>query len=321
MAGSRFVSDRYAHFWLAVQQRAAQVNPNATVIGYVYFNYFQAPTSGVKLNPHILLGFCPSGGSFPRSAAEHEWMKRQWTGWHDTGAQLFLRSNYLLDGYVMPFIFVHQFADEFQHEAREGMVGTDLDSLTGQWATQGPNLYVASRLHVRPETSVDALLAEYYAAFGPAARPVKAYFDYWEDYTTRNREHLGQVMEDMQASRWRTWAKAAHAVYPAQCFPPAEAILAEAARAASSDPEAAARVKFLQLGLQHAKLCAQAAARLSLANGEKPSADASAMLAELLKFRRANEQSGIGNYNHAAWVEDLSWKLGNETRQAPEIYP
>ncbi|HEY2573449.1 MAG TPA: DUF4838 domain-containing protein, partial [Verrucomicrobiaceae bacterium] len=113
VAGTRFVSDRYAHFWLDLQQLAAKTDPEATVIGYVYFNYFQAPTSGIKLNPHILLGFCPSTGWYPRSAEEHDWMKRQWTGWRDTGARLFMRTNYLLDGYCMPFIFAHQFADDF----------------------------------------------------------------------------------------------------------------------------------------------------------------------------------------------------------------
>ncbi|MDB6074728.1 MAG: hypothetical protein JWO89_2368 [Verrucomicrobiaceae bacterium] len=35
MTGSRFVSDRYAHFWLSVQQQAAKVDPKAVVIGYV----------------------------------------------------------------------------------------------------------------------------------------------------------------------------------------------------------------------------------------------------------------------------------------------
>jgi hypothetical protein len=322
MAGSHFVSDRYAHFWLGIQQRAAPIDPQATVIGYVYFNYFQAPTSGVKLNDHILLGFCPSGGMFPRSADEHEWMKRQWTGWRDTGARLFLRSNYLLDGYVMPYIYAHQFADEFQLEARQGMVGTDLDSLTGHWATQGPNLYVAARLHVHPAAPVDELLAEFYSGFGAAAAPVQKYFEYWEDFTTRNREHLVQVMEQTQTSRWRSWAKAADAVYPPECFVPAESFLAEAAKAAAPDAGAASRVQFLQLGLQHAKLCTQAAAQLSLAKAEAaPATEAKAVLAALLQFRRAHEQSGISNFNHAAWLEDAGWKLGNETKQPAEVYP
>ena len=46
-----------------------------------------------------------------------------------------------------------------------------------------------------------------------------------------------------------------------------------------------------------------------------------AALAELLAFRRANERRWIGNFNHNAWVEDLSWKLSSETKQAPDLYP
>ena len=321
MVNSRFVSDRYARFWLSVQQLAAKIDPNANVIGYVYFNYFQAPTTGVRLNEHILLGYCPSGGWFPRSPEEHAWMKRQWDGWRDTGARLFLRTNHLLDGYCMPFIFAHQFADDFQHAARNGIVATDLDSLTGQWATQGPNLYVAARLHVRPEASADDVLAEYYAAFGPASSQVKQYFDYWETYTTGHRVEFNKAMEELQASRWRTWAKAAHVVFPPACFAPAEQMLDDAATAAGTDKEAAARVAFLKQGLAHAKLCARISGQLTLANPVASKEATKALLDELITFRRAAERSGIGNFNHDAWVEDLSWKLSDETRKTPDLYP
>jgi hypothetical protein len=321
MANSHFVSDRYAHFWLGVQERAAKIDPNATVIGYAYFNYFQAPTTGIKLNEHILIGYCPSGGWFPRSPEEDAWMKRQWTGWRGTGARLFLRTNHLLDGYCMPYIFAHQFANDFQHAAREGMVATDLDSLTGRWATQGPTLYLAARLHVRPEAPVEDLLAEYYNSFGAAAPQVRTYFDYWEDYTTRGRERINKAMEDLQTSRWRNWAKAAHAIYPPECFTHAEKVLADAAARVAEDKEAAARVEFLRLGLQHAKLCVKVATEISVANPAAPKAGSSAALVELMKFRRQTERTGISNFNHLAWVEDLSWKLSDETKQAPDLYP
>jgi hypothetical protein len=321
MVGSRFVSDRYAHFWLGIQQRAAKTDPTATVIGYAYFNYFQAPTGGIKLNPNILLGYCPSGGFFPRSQDEHEWMKQQWDGWHATGARLFMRTNHLLDGYCMPFIFAHQFADVFRHAVSHGMVATDFDSLTGEWATQGPNLYVATRLHVRPEASADEVLAEYYAAFGPAAVLVKRYFDYWEDYTTSNRKRLTEAMETLQASRWRSWAKTAHVVFPPECFSPAETMLAEAGKAAASDQEAATRVEFLKLGLLHAKLCARVSASLTLANPTASKDETKRLLDEVIVFRRKAEHSGIGNFNHLAWVEDLSWKMSDEAKKAPDLYP
>ena len=321
MVNSRFVSDRYAHFWLSLQERAAQVDPNAGVIGYVYFNYFQAPVTGIRLNPHILLGFCPSSGFFPRSDEEHEWMKQQWSGWHDTGARLFMRTNHLLDGYCMPSIFAHQFADEFHHAATHGMVATDYDSLTGHWATQGPNLYVAARLHVRPEATADELLAEYYAAFGAAAPLVKSCFDYWETYTSAHREQIKKTMEELHASRWRSWAITAHVLYPPACFEPADTLLAKAATAVAADTESAARVHFLQLGLDHAKLCAHVSAKLTVAAPSATPEETKSLLAELINFRRAAEKSGIGNFNHLAWMEDMSWKLSDETRKTPDLYP
>lgn len=319
--GTRFASDRYARFALAIQQLAARENPNTTVVGYVYFNYFQAPTSGVKLNPNILLGYCPSSGWYPREDEEHAWYQRQWRGWAETGARLFVRTNYFLDGYCMPYIFAHQFADDFQHHVKNGLVGSDFDSLTGHWATQGPNLYLLLRLHARPDANPDRLLAEYYSAFGPAASEVQAYFDYWERYTMDNRPLIGRAFADRIASRWRTWAKVAQVVFPPECFAPAEVMLQQAAVAAARDATAAARVKFLQTGLAHARLCARVAGLLSLADPAATVERGQKELLELLAFRRAHEREWIGNFNHLAWVEDLSWKLANETRREPDLYP
>ncbi len=319
--GARFVSDRYAKFWLAVQELARKENPEVRVIGYVYFNYFQAPTSGVKLNDHVLVGFCPSSGWYPRNDDEHAWYQKQWKGWGDTGAKLFFRPNYFLDGYDMPFNFAHQFADDFQHNARNGMIGSDFDALTGHWATQGPSLYLLMRLHTRPESNVEALLAEYYAGFGPAAAQVKAYFDHWENYTMSNRPLLEKAFADRIASRWRNWAKVAHVVFPAECFARGAELLAAAGKAAAGNRDAAARVEFLQLGLTHAKLSSATAAKLTLADPAATPERGNHALVELLKFRRAHERSWIDNLSHNAWVEDLSWKLSNETKQTPDLFP
>lgn len=321
VAGSRFVSDRYAHFWLSLQELAAQENAKTVVIGYVYFNYFQAPTSDVKLNSNILLGFCPSGGWYPRSIDEHGWYKQQWTGWRDTGARLFSRTNYFLDGYCMPFVFAHQFADEFKSQNRQGMVATDFDSLTGQWSTQGPSLYLLMRLHQQPEADADQLLQEYYAAFGPAAGLIRDYFDSWEKYTLDHREKTNQNFERLDASRWRTWAKAAHLIYPEECFKSREQLLQRARTAAALDSEALARIEFLRMGLDHAKLASKTAALLTLADPESTPERGAVALQTLLRFRRANEEQGFANLNHSAWVESLSWTLSKETKQAPDLYP
>ncbi|TPJ50558.1 MULTISPECIES: DUF4838 domain-containing protein [unclassified Mesorhizobium] len=321
IASKPFVSDRYARSWQAIQRIAAKDDPNAVVVGYAYMNYFAAPTSGIKLNPNILIGFCPSAWYYPRSGEEQDWIKDQWRGWAATTAQVFMRTNYFLDGYCMPHIFAGQFADEFQNAARNGMVGTDFDSLTGHWATQGPNLYLLMRLQTHPETAVESLLSEYYSAFGPAADDVKSYFDYWQAYTSNARAQLREGFEALGASRWRSWAKAAHAVYPEESFAPAEALLDRAAASAIQDPEASMRVKFLELGLQHAKLCSRAASKLTLGDPQSAYERGKPELEALLQFRRSYEHMWISNMNHCAWVESQSWILPGFAIQSPDLDP
>lgn len=306
MARHPFVTDRYARSWLAIQRLAAQENPDVTVVGYAYFNYFVPPTSGVRLNKNILIGFCPSSWFYPRTAPVQEWMKEQWRGWANTGARIFLRTNHFLDGYCMPFIFAHQFADEFQNAAANGLVGTDFDSLTGQWATQGPTLYLLMRLQSQPDTDVDGLLEEYYSGFGQAAGDVRAYFAYWEAHTMNLSGGLEQTFAELKASRWRSWARAAARVYPEECFAAGQNLLARAAQSASSDPQAVERVNFLQLGLEHARLCSRVAGERTL-DGIQKSTMTSPGVDALIRFRQMHERTWIANFDHCAWVEDESW--------------
>ncbi|RVA21000.1 hypothetical protein EN935_32685 [Mesorhizobium sp. M7D.F.Ca.US.004.03.1.1] len=201
------------------------------------------------------------------------------------------------------------------------MVGTDFDSLTGHWATQGPNLYLLLRLQIRPEVPASTLLSEYYSAFGPAAADVRKYFDFWEAYTSGGRARLHDTFEALGASRWRSWAKAAHAIYPEESFAPAEELLDRAASSANGDQEASMRVQFLRLGLQHAKLCSLAAAKLTLGNPESSYEKGRVELQALLAFRRANERMWISNLNHCAWVESTSWTLPGAAGQSPDPDP
>ncbi len=321
IAGKPFVSDRYARSWQAIQQIAAKYNSNAVVVGYAYMNYFAAPTSGVKLGSNIIIGFCPSSWFYPRSDEDQGWIKDQWQGWAKTDASLLMRTNYFLDGYCMPHIFTNQFSDEFQKASSNGMIGTDFDSLTGHWATQGPNIYLLMRLQMHPDVSASSILSEYYSAFGPAADDVKKYFDFWEAYTSNGRTRLHDTFEALGASRWRSWAKAAHAIYPEESFAPAEALLDRAVSSAKGDQEASMRVKFLQLGLQHAKLCSQAASKLTLGDPDSSYERGRPELQALLEFRRAHERMWISNLNHCAWVESTSWTLPGAAVQSQDPGP
>ena len=313
-------SDRYARFWHTIQQMAAQRNPDALVTTFIYYNYFPAPTTDIQLGKHVFGEFVPWGNPqhtdfFPMRPEALEWLKKQWQGWQQTGMRLSYRPNYLHDGWVMPLVDMHQSAEFFKFAVEHGMEGSRFDSLTGQWATQGPKLYVHMRLHAKPELAVENILDEYYGAFGPAADEVREYFEYWEKYCNDNLQRINDLYVDV-GHRWSRFQLMAHKAFPPASFEPAQAILERAKQAAqnSSQTEYAARVKFLQDGLEHARLAVQLA---TLFDGQRDIPKDSPQfkqavktLRELITFRRAHEKPYISDYFYgASWREARFWNL------------
>jgi len=321
--GPRVVSDRYAKFWKIVSERAAAIDPAAIVMAYAYVNYAPAPSPGITLPRNMMVGSVPDI-FFPRTAEQQQWTLEQWEGWSRTGASIFLRPNYTLNGYVMPHIYAHQFAEEFQFEAAHGMMATDFDSLGGAWATQGTNLYALMRLHTRPQTDIEELLGEYYSGFGPAAETVRAYFDYWERFTTAmlGREDLPEGI-----TNWSRYARDAYRMFPAEALAAGAAILDRAAAQVAGQEPFAARVQFLQTGLEHARGCARVAELVAGADPEVSPFAAARAIRELGEYRREIEGTGITNLNFAAYIESRSWAVtegyaGEElTPVADEVAP
>lgn len=302
------VSDRYARFWRTVQELAAKHDPDAIVTGYAYVNYAPPPVRET-LNDHVWIGLVPDA-FFPRTAAEHKQCIAMWQGWAKTGCKLFLRPNYTLEGYCMPFLYTHQFADEFAHHAKTGMIATDFDSLTAMWATQGPQTYLFARWQGCIDKTVDEVLAEYYAGFGPTAKKVKAYFDYWENYTTTNRERFRAVEKKLKAN-WALYPRMAHECFTPAAFARGRKLLDEAAKAAKDDATAAARVEFLGKGLTHAEKCA-AASRARASGDFMALQDA---LNDLRSYRKLIETDNVANLAFCAWTESRAF----ESKSAREV--
>lgn len=304
---------RYARFAQRVYELASAIDPDVQVHYYAYLNYFWAPEN-LTLNKNIFIGFVPWfrwAGWLPRTAEEQEWIKQQWLGWQKTGASVYYRPNWFLDGYSMPLAYMHQFADAFQFYNANGMIGTDFDSLVGQWAAQGPNLYTLARIHVRPEAPIESLLDEYYGAFGPAEAAVRKYFGYWEDYAIKNSPRAAKAIQsrrDGNFRRYALYAQAADELYPPEVFTPAFAMLDEAEVACrnNAEPAFAARVAFLREGLTHALRCVETATVMNDPNSTEETRGAA--LTRLVAYRHAVEHLGIANMDRAAGIETDSWK-------------
>ncbi|MFA6242414.1 MAG: DUF4838 domain-containing protein [Candidatus Hydrogenedentales bacterium] len=300
-------SDRMARFWKVIQEKAAKRNPNATVsVSFIYENEFPAPLTDVKLGKNFYGEFVqwqdPHLRYFPMPEEARAWIREQWLGWRATGIRMAYRPNYLHDGYLMPHFETVQSGEFFKFAVEHGMEGAHFDSLTGQWASQGLRLYMHLRLMAKPDLALDAIRQEYLEAFGPAADAMDRYFAYWEEYATENTQAFIDCYLDV-GRRYASYLLKAHEVFPPEVFVPAEALLEEALNATRDLPDTqfVGRVRFVALGLQHARLAVRLAAAY---DGEKVLPEdrleeGKAALEALVAFRKANERTFFSDLLHA----------------------
>jgi len=312
----KVVTERYVRFWKTIYDRAAQKVPDLKMLVYLYHNFFPAPTRAVKFSPNVIGEFVvygENGGWYPMTRAEDRWTREQWLGWRRTGMSLVLRPNYMLSGYVMPEITTRPIADFFNFAYRNGMMAVYFDSLRDHWAANGPMSYLHYRLLWDPELTAAEIRREYFAAFGPAAGLVEEYFDYWEEHVHREaylnaRPPIHDKESGMTIEWYPMMRRAAGSVvaFPERVYPPAEKTLDRALAAARKDPlpEYAERVRFLQDGLEHAKLSARIWRFLKIDSygtasppddAEKLAKARQAMRA-LIEFRRAHQDPYVADY-------------------------
>ncbi len=292
------LSDRYARYYLAVQKEAEKIDPNAVVMGYAYANYIDPPRE-TKLNERVVIGVVPPM-YFPWTDADRQANRARWDGWRATGARLFLRPNWMLDGHNFPMIVAHKLGEDFRYFAHSGMIGTDFDSLTGQYATQGPNLYMLARLHNRPDMTVEQVLDEYYSAFGKAKDEVRAYFTHWERV-------CNAVKEKPEGMHWSYFYRQAHEIFTPAAMARGWELLDKATAAARGDTAAAERIAFLREGLRNVALTLAAQAAYVKYREAGDIKGLRTAVEKLDAFRASVESDLICNMAFLAWAETRTW--------------
>ena len=300
------LSDRYAKFWLALQAEGAKHRPNPVVIGYAYFTYSNPPVK-TRLNPNILVGIVQNF-DYPLDAEKRDAFRRQWEGWHKTGASLYLRPNYFLAGYTLPYIFAHQFAEDYKFAYQRGMKGTDFDSLNGMFGTQGPNLYMLARLNVEPEKDADAILDEYYQGFGAAAGKIREYFSFWERQTLKRDSAFSRKYPE---GGWNPMGYSGNKLYSLADVAHAGTLLDDAEKAVRNSPGDLERVKFLKKGLRHTELTLKAMNALDDWKNDRPNQKKKkafrSILKELDSYRHEIRNDQVVNI---VFIQQLDWWMG-----------
>lgn len=290
------LSDRYARFYLSVQKEAESVDPEATVVAYAYANY-SAPPIKTKLNDRVIIGLVSSMGGFAA-------FRNNWDSWASTGCRLLFRPNDMLQGHNLPYVWPKGIGKALTYAAEHGLIATDFDSLTGQWATQGPNLYVVAQKNAHPGMPVERLLDEYFGGFGPANKQVKAYFSHWETITESIAEKYPQGHDDLSYA-W--FYRGAGLVYTPEVMEQGRILLAKAVSAAKGDVVAAERVSFLEKGLRNAELtlAVQEAYVRYTTTGDMERYGAA--LERLDEFRKSVDAENVCNMGFLARAESRTW--------------
>lgn len=293
------LSDRYARYYHAVLDLARKHDPDAVVMGYAYANYVDPPRNTV-LNDHVIVGIVPPL-YYPWTDEKREKNRERWLGWARTGARLFLRPNWMLDGHNMPLFFARKLGEDLRFYASQGLIGTDFDSLTGQFAAQGPNLYMLARLQANPSMTVDQVLDEYMSAFGPAKQAVSAYFAYLEEVA----DH--PPSERIPGLHWSYFYREAHVIFTPAVMARAKTLIEKAVVAADGDEKAGRRVRFLQHGLTNATLTL-ATQRAYMHHREDGDLEGyRAAMDGLDAFRQSVESELIGNLCFLSKREGATW--------------
>ncbi len=256
LKGEKFadnLSDRYVWFANAVRRKAAEFNPDASVIMYAYSCY-RFPPRREKVDPQVIIGFVPSMMML-------EQVERMYRGWKQAGAQkLFLRPNDQHVNTGLPMGFEKQMFDHFQLGIKNGIIGSDYDSLHNFWPATGFADYVLARAHTDPSKSFEHWENEYCSAYGAAKDKVRDYFRYWRQniWEKRLTPNMAKIRERGRYGNFRRglmWD--INKYYTPADFEATDAILAEAAGQKLSASERH-RLETLQLANRHARLAYQA---------------------------------------------------------------
>ena len=305
-------SARYARYYGAVYDLAAKIDPEVRVYGYAYANYVNPPR-GVTLPENVCISYVPEPLQ-PYDAAAREKALGAIRRWQKVGCTLNYRPNYL-DGYAMPHDISTDYCLEFHEMCKAHMKEIDIDGPNLSFATQGPFLYMMSRLMVRPALTREELMDEYCAAFGPAKDAVRAYWEFWNRYALEHAKMFREVPEQRNPlfhtrNFGFQYAFYAHILFPEEVLSEGGRLLDRALKVAQGSPDDLRRVEFLKAGLEHAILCARTCAVCADENADNATRQKAMDAVKAFRETAPKWSFNPKGYSIRPWCNELAaWRL------------
>jgi hypothetical protein len=293
------LSDRFARFWMRVEDEAVKIRPDVKVVSYVYDNYRKPPVKAA-LNQNVLCGLVPQESIFGYSKLDSSVFRHDWSGWEKTGCRLFLRPNYTLQMPNFPALYARTLGEDLKFAMAHGMKGTDFDSLTSKYSTQGPSLYMLATILNHPQGSPETVIDDFCAAFGSARNTIKDYFNLWEsvypNFSMAEQAQKINAKRKFGAGIYGPFYFLADEIFSPEVMHQAWELLDKARTQTTGDSTANARVEWLAKGLKQAELIltVQRAHEKSVDTGDKTAFLAA--YSELKEFRNSNAEYDKVNF-------------------------
>ncbi|WP_175414968.1 DUF4838 domain-containing protein [Nibricoccus aquaticus] len=294
------LGDRYARWYSEVATRVAAINPSATVYGYAYDTYKNAPQVAT-LPSNVAIAYIPGA---PSDVLLDQIAETQTDvlGWIAAGCtQMYLRPNWMLSAHAGPFWPTHRLGNHFKEMLAGGyLLGMDSDSACGSYASFGLYYYLMARQMARPEIDVEAVVDEYCSGFGSASTRVRDYFTYWENFIYNEADNGNTTILG-----WSSGMNAYGSTYSDAAFDGAEQILDDAqALLAPGETAALARLDFLRAACTNGRLTAKAIRLVDPSTALPYNAQAETAMRDLLTYR--DSQAG----SFTLWRE---WMIDRES--------
>ncbi len=244
------MTNRYVTFWNHLAGLLKEKFPKKDVyVGGMAYGPSKPPPIDLKVADNIAIGYV---GHLPMldDRRRHE-EYAEIAEWGKATNNLFFRPNIALYSggfHAIPSVTFKNTIADFRFLAENNCRGLIIDTLPDHWGTQGPMYYLMAQLAWDPLQDGEAVLADYYArAFGPAAKPMRAYFDVME------AAHQA-IIERPDWIHSGRMAKPLSEFMIAEAFSPdvlakGRVHLKEAAELAAGNPKYTERVKFFSKGV------------------------------------------------------------------------
>ncbi len=192
------MTDRYIWFFNRVLEELEPDYPDVHIAWYVYAAHMFPPEHNVP-NPRIMSVFAPidldrtRGMDNPMSPDRHI-LRHVIDGW-----AAFEPNEMVYRGYYnnlacpqFPFSQIDRIRNEVPALHAKGVNAVRVEVIFQSWASTPLTPYLAARVWWDVDTDVDALLADYYEKFfGPAAEPMRRYFEDLESAFRDTPHHTG----------------------------------------------------------------------------------------------------------------------------------